>query len=198
MQPYRPEIELAMKKYYATLSEKDQRYYAAVEALKLDLGGQSYIARILGCSEKSIYRGLKELAALPDEPKYDPAIRKPGGGRKGYADDHPEIDAQFLDVLKNHTAGDPMDEKVIWTDLTPDGIAKLLEQDHRVKVSKSVVNKLLKKHNYRRRKAQKKQTIKSVPNRNAQFLNIQVLVDEYLKSENPIISFDTKIGRAHV
>lgn len=192
MQTYRPEIELAMKKYYATLSEKDQRYYAAVEALKLDLGGQSYIARILGCSEKSIYRGLKELAELPDEPKYDPAIRKPGGGRKGYSEQHPQIDAQFLDVLKNHTAGDPMDEKVIWTDLTPEEIAKLLEQEHRVKVSKSVVNKLLKKHNYRRRKAQKKQTIKSVPNRDAQFLNIQALVAEYLKSDNPIISFDTK------
>ncbi len=63
----------------------------------------------------------------------------------------------------------------------------MLEQEHRVKVSKSVVNKLLKKHNYRRRKAQKKQTIKSVPNRDAQFLNIKVLVDEYLKSDNPII-----------
>jgi DNA invertase Pin-like site-specific DNA recombinase len=95
MQTYRPEIELAMKKYYATLSEKDQRYYAAVEALKLDLGGQSYIARILGCSEKSIYRGLKELAELPDAPKYDPAIRKPGGGRKGYSEQHPQIDANF-------------------------------------------------------------------------------------------------------
>jgi transposase len=192
MQPYRPEIELAMKKYYATLSEKDRRYYAAVEALKLKMGGHSYIARILGCSEKSIYRGLKELAELPDEPKYDPAIRKPGGGRKGYAEQHPDIDAQFLAVLKNHTAGNPMDEKVIWTDLTPEEIAKLLEKEHRVKVSKSVINKLLKKHNYRRRKAQKKQTIKAVPNRDAQFLNIQVLVDEYLKSDNPIISFDTK------
>ena len=44
MQSYRPEIEQAMQKYYATLSEKDQRRYAAIEALKLGQGGQSYIA----------------------------------------------------------------------------------------------------------------------------------------------------------
>ena len=41
MQPYPLEIEQAMKKYYATLSEKDRRRYAAVEALKLGHGGQS-------------------------------------------------------------------------------------------------------------------------------------------------------------
>lgn len=192
MEAYRPEIERAMKKCYAILSEKDQRLYAAVEALKLGVGGQSYIARILGCSEKKVHRGLAELAKLPKASKYDPAIRKSGGGRKRYEEQHPNIDIQFLDVLKSHTAGDPMDEKVIWTDLTPAEIAKLLEEDHQVKVSKSVVNKLLKKHNYRRRKVQKKQTIKSAPNRNAQFIKIEALVAEYWASDNPIISFDTK------
>lgn len=192
MPSYPSEIELAMKKYYATLSEKDQRFYAAVEALKLGLGGQSYIAKVLGCSEKKVYRGLKELAELPDKPEYDPAIRKPGGGRKRYDELYKDIDAQFLDVLKNNTAGNPMDEKVVWTDLTPDAIAKLLEQQHKVKVSKSVVNKLLKKHNYRRRKAQKKQTIKTVPNRDAQFVKIEALVAKYMASDNPIISLDTK------
>jgi len=192
MQPYRPEIERAMKKYYATLSEKDQRRYAAVEALKLGQGGQVYIARILGCNERTVHNGLAELAALPDEPEYDAAIRKPGGGRKPYAAHHPKIDAQFLSVLKEHTAGDPMDEKIVWTDLTPQEIAKKLEQDHQVKVSKSVVNKLLKKHNYRRRKAQKQKTMKAVAYRNEQFVNIQAQVAEFRASGNPIISFDTK------
>lgn len=192
MQTYRPEIEQAMKKYYATLSEREQRYYAGLEAMKLGSGGQSYIARILGCSEKKVHRGMKEMAELPNEPKYDPAIRRPGGGRKGYEEHHKDIDAQFLDVLKNHTAGNPMEEKVIWTDLTPVEIAKLLEQEYQVKVSKSVVSKLLKKHNYRRRKAQKKQTIKTVPHRDAQFVHIEALVAEFMASYNPIISLDTK------
>jgi len=181
-----------MKKYYATLSEKDQRRYAAVEALKLGLGGKTYIARVLGCSEKTVRNGLVELGQLPDEPEYEAAIRKSGGGRKRYDEHHPNIDEQFLNVLKEHTAGDPMDEKVVWTDLTPDEISKLLERQHRVKVSKSVIKKLLQKHNYRRRKAQKKKTMKSVAHRDEQFRNIQVQVAEFKAQGNPIISFDTK------
>ena len=192
MQAYLPEIERVMKKYYASLCEKDQRRYAAVEALKLGFGGQSYIAKVLGCSEKTVSRGLDELAQLPEEPKFEAAIRKAGGGRKGYVIHHPNIDAQFLDVLKGHTAGDPMDEKVIWTNLTPQEIATALEKDHQVKVSKSVVHKLLRKHGYRRRKAQKKQTMKSVAHRDEQFAKIKELVAEFTAGGNPIISFDTK------
>jgi hypothetical protein len=192
LQPYPAEIERAMKKYYATLSEKDQRRYAGVEALKLGLGGKSYIARVLGCSERTVRNGLVELGQLPDEPEYEAAIRKSGGGRKRYDEHHLNIDEQFLNVLKEHTAGDPMDEKVVWTDLTPDEISKLLEREHRVKVSKSVIKQLLQKHNYRRRKAQKKQTMKSVAHRDEQFQNIQAQVAEFKAQGNPIISFDTK------
>jgi len=192
MEAYRPEIEQMMKKYYDTLSEKDRRRYAAVEALKLGLGGKSYIARILGCSEKTVHNGLEELAQLPDGGEYEASIRKPGGGRKRYDKHYPNIDEQFLHVLKAHTAGDPMDEKVVWTDLTPDEISKLLEREHRVKLSKSVINKLLKKHNYRRRKAQKKKTMKTVAHRDEQFRNIKALVAEFKARGDPIISFDSK------
>jgi transposase len=192
IQAYRPEIEPMLKKYYDTLSEKDRRRYAAVEALKLGLGGKRYIARILGCSEKTVHKGIGELAQLPDEGEYDASVRKSGGGRKRYDEHHPNIDEQFLHVLKEHTAGDPMDEKVVWTDLTPDEILKLLEREHRVKVSKSVINKLLKKHNYRRRKAQKKKTMKTVAHRDEQFRNIKALVAEFKVRGDPIISFDSK------
>ena len=189
---YSQETEQIMKKYYVTLSEKDRRRYAAVEALKLGVGGQGYIAKVLGCDEKTIHNGRIELEQLPNEPEYDPAIRRAGGGRKGYEEHHPNIDEQFLDVLKEYTAGDPMDEKVIWTDLTPDEIAKFLQEKHQVKVSKTVIKKLLKKHGYRRRKAQKKKTMKTVANRDEQFKNIHKLKAEFSAAGKPIISFDTK------
>ena len=105
---------------------------------------------------------------------------------------HPDIDTQFLDVLKYHTAGDPMDETVVWTDLHPGQIVRLLSIEHGLKVSRTVVRKLLKKHNYRRRKAQKKRTMKAVPQRNEQFENIARLIAEYEATGNPILSMDAK------
>jgi hypothetical protein len=192
MAAYSPEVEQTMQKYYATLSEKDQRRYAAIEALKLPPAEHSYIAELFGCSLQTVRRGLADLAALPAEPQYEPAVRKPGGGRKGYTTTHPDIDAQFLAVLQESTAGDPMDDQVIWTDLTPQAIADLLADQHQVRVSKSVVRKLLQKHHYRRRKAQKKQTLKTVPHRDAQFGKIDALKAEFRTAGNPIISFDTK------
>ena len=75
---YSQETEKIMRKYYITLSEKDRRRYAAVEALKLGVGGQGYIAKVLGCDEKTIHKGRLELAELPDEAEYSSSIRKPG------------------------------------------------------------------------------------------------------------------------
>jgi hypothetical protein len=82
VEPYPPEVEAMMKKLYQTLSEKDKRRYAAVEALKLGHGGQSYMAQVLSCSRNTIAEGLKELEDLPDEGVYERQIRRPGGGRK--------------------------------------------------------------------------------------------------------------------
>ena len=172
MQPYTPEVEDAMKKFYNSLNEKDRRRYAGIEALKLGRGGRSYIARILGCSRRTVSKGAKEVSGLSGKEVYE-RIRNPGGGRKSYQNHWTEIDEKFLQVLRDHTAGDPMDETVRWTNLSTKEIKVALREDHGIKVSKWVVRKLLKKHNYRRRKAQKKCTTKEdIPHRNEQFENI--------------------------
>ena len=74
-----------MKKLYSTLSEKDRRRYASVEAMKLGYGGQSYISELLGCSIKTLQRGIAELKALPDDSECEKHIRRSGGGRKPYS-----------------------------------------------------------------------------------------------------------------
>ena len=64
MTPYHQTIEQKMKKFYESLTEKDQRRYAGVEAMKFGRGGAAYISRVLGCSRKTVIKGLKELNAL--------------------------------------------------------------------------------------------------------------------------------------
>jgi hypothetical protein len=85
-----------------------------------------------------------------------------------------------------------MDERVRWTNLRPWEIAQRLAERYELKISRTVVRKLLKKHHYRRRKALKKQTLKTVAHRNEQFENIARLIAEYEKAGNPIMSIDTK------
>jgi hypothetical protein len=155
LKPYPPEIEQEMRKFYQTLSEKDKRRYAAIEARKLGHGGISYIAEVVGCNRSTIRTGGEELRTLPEDREYDQRIRKPGGGRKPYAETWPDIDAKFLDVMSPYTAGDPMDETVRWTNLSPQEIAERLAQRHGIEVSVTVTRKLLDKHGYRRRKIQK-------------------------------------------
>ena len=67
MVPYNPSIEQRMKKFYDTLSEKDKRRYAGVEAMKLGRGGVAYVTKILGCSRKTVLKGLRELSSLSPE-----------------------------------------------------------------------------------------------------------------------------------
>ena len=192
MGPYAPEIEAAMKHFYNSLDEKNRRRYAGIEALKLGLGGRNYIARVLGCSRRTVTRGAKEDSGLSGQ-ETEARIREVGGGRKPYTHHWEEIDAKFLEALHAHTAGDPMDATVRWTDLTPKEIVRALREDHQIRVSQWVVRQLLKKHDYRRRKAQKKTTMKrNIPHRNAQFENIARLSAKYKAAGNPVLSMDTK------
>ena len=68
MLPYSPKIEQAMKTFYRSLREKDQRRYVAVETAKLGYGGIEYISTLLGCDPKTIHQGMVDLAELPDVP----------------------------------------------------------------------------------------------------------------------------------
>ncbi len=78
--------------------------------MKSGHGGIVYVGEISGCSPKTVSEGIGELKNSPPDIGCQTRIRKAGGGRKSYRLTWPEIDNKFLDVLKNHTAGDPMKE----------------------------------------------------------------------------------------
>ena len=85
-----------------------------------------------------------------------------------------------------------MQEDVRWTNLRPKEIRSRLQAKYGTQVSKFVVRRLLQKHGYRRRKAQKKRTMQQVENRDEQFQNIARLRQEYEQAGNPVMSMDTK------
>ena len=61
---YRQDIEVQMKRLFATLSKMDRRRYAAVEAAKLGSSGISAISALFGLDAKTVRCGLTELALL--------------------------------------------------------------------------------------------------------------------------------------
>lgn len=189
LEPYGEEIEKQMKNLYQSLSEKDRRRYAAIEAKKLGYGGISYICRLFGCDEKGVNRGLSELESLlsPEEKR----IREVGGGRKKILETTPGIEEAFLEIMSPHTAGSPMDETIKWSNLSREKIAELLaEKGH--KISVTIVEQLLDKHDFRRRKAFRNEAGKDVKNRDAQFENIENLVEFARENGNPVMSMDVK------
>ncbi len=189
MQTYPSNIEAQMQRYYQSLSEKDRRRYAAIEAVKLGYGGPAYIRRLFGCHHETLQLGLKELE--DEKVLQDERIRQPGGGRKSAFETIAGLDQVFLRVLQQHTAGSPMNERVKWTNLKRHQIAKLLKCEG-IEVSVTVVDQLLGKHHYRQRKAVKTLATGKNEHRNEQFETIERLKQSYQATNNPVMSMDTK------
>jgi hypothetical protein len=133
---------------------------------------------------------MQEL--LDPEALQQARIRRAGGGRKPSHEVIPELDTAFLQVLEAHTAGSPMNAAVKWTNLTHHEIAERLAADHGIQVSVTVVKRLLRQHDFVRRKAQKRTRTGEGAHRDAQFTNIARLKETYTAQGNPILSIDTK------
>jgi hypothetical protein len=73
------EARAAILIFLSMLDEKQRRLYAGVEALKYGLGGDKWIADLLGMHPQTVARGRRELLAGDVEVS---RTRKVGGGRK--------------------------------------------------------------------------------------------------------------------
>lgn len=188
--PYGPEIEQQLRQYYQSLSEKDRRRFAAVEAIKLGHGGIRYIAQVLGCDPQTIQEGMRELKQLPDDPAGH-RVRKPGGGRKKTEVKQAALIQQVQDMIKDRTAGDPMREAVVWTDLTPREISDSLRAQA-VCVGPRIVRRILDRLGFARRQMAKVLPGGDSPHRDAQFRHLAHLIQQFLEAGNPVLSIDTK------
>jgi hypothetical protein len=66
MTSYEQSIEIKMLRLFATLSEKDRRRYAGIEAAKLGHSGIDYISELFDMDPKTVRRGLTELELTED------------------------------------------------------------------------------------------------------------------------------------
>jgi hypothetical protein len=187
---YTPDIEELLRHYHQSLSEKDRRRLAALEAIKLGHGGIEYITRVLGCDPQTIRDGMRELKQLPDDPA-GPRVRKPGGGRKKTETKQPDLIEQVQRTLDNRTAGDPMRHDLVWTDGTPQEIAHALhEQD--LSVGPRIVRRILDTLGFARRQIAKVLPGGQTPDRDPQFRHLAHLIQDFQGAGNPILSIDTK------
>jgi hypothetical protein len=78
MNRYPVDTEQRMQILYRSLSEKDRRRYAAIEAEKVGHGGLSYVAKLFGCDPETVKHGQEDLAQLPQD-EAEGRVRKKGG-----------------------------------------------------------------------------------------------------------------------
>jgi hypothetical protein len=187
---YSPDIEQLLRQYYQSLSEKDRRRFAALEAIKLGHGGIRYIAQVLACDPHTVKDGMRELKQLPDDP-VGSRVRKPGGGRKKTEVKHTDLIQQVQDTIKDRIAGDPMRQDVVWTDLTPQEISTSL-RERAVCAGPRIVRRILDGLGFARRQMLKVLPGGDSPHRDAQFRHLAHLIQEFLEVGNPVLSIDTK------
>ncbi len=187
--PYDEYTEKIMRAFYNSLNEKDKRHYAALEALKLDYGGISYISQLLCCHRNTIKSGIDEFKK--DEFLPPDTIRNQGGGRQKTIQKNKEVEEVFLKVVSDHIAGDPENEKIRWLKLTRDEVSERMKAQG-VTVSRNIVKQLMKKHRLVKRKMQRKRSTGKSVHREEQFNNIIAEKENFTSTVNPIISIDTK------
>jgi hypothetical protein len=78
---YSAAVERHMVRLYDSLSEKDRRRYAAVEAEKLGHGGLEYVAGLFACDPDTIRHGAVDVEQLPADAARD-RVRKKGGPKE--------------------------------------------------------------------------------------------------------------------
>jgi len=184
-------IDILRRKYDALaedLDERGRRRWGAVEARALGWGGVSAVAVATGLSDRTIRNGLREL----DNPEPLPAHaqRRPGGGRKSYAEVQPQLAAALDRLVEPVSRGSPM-SPLRWTCKSTRRLAKELRRQG-FTVSTSRVRQMLAAAGYSLQANRKTREGKQHPDRDGQFRHIHRRLLAAKRRREPAISVDTK------
>ena len=167
-------------------NEKQQRLYAASEALRIGFGGISKVSRETGISRVTITEGIKQLrfGVIPDG-----RIRKAGAGRKPLSQKQAGIVEETCIIAD--PKGNP-ESPLRWTTYSMEHIADALEEKGYT-ISSMSVYRILKTQGFAL-KANKK-TIEGKGthvDRNTQVIDMRDTANQAIASCCPVISIDCK------
>ena len=136
-------------------------------------------------------KGAAELLAKGGlTPVTEGRVRRPGGGRKKVEEVDPELRRELVRIMEETTAGDPM-SLLKWTSKSTRAIAEQLAgQGH--PVSSVTVGRCLHDMDYSLQANVKELEGPQHPDRDAQFRYINARVKSFLRSHDPVISFDAR------
>ncbi len=194
------DIDLIKKRFELlspTMTVGMGRLWLACEAIVLGENGKEIVSDATGIDIEMIKVGIKELTKYQPSKnrKYNPTTpkeyqRRPGGGRKPIEIKYPKIKSILEELVKNDTAGNPMNNQK-WMRASLNNLSNALKQKG-YSVSTATVSRLLKEMGYSL-KANKKSIRKSnSPNRDEQFKYIASQRKIFNEAGLPIISVDAK------
>jgi transposase len=173
-------------KVFSLLNETQKRLYAAEKSIELEYGGISEVGRVTGLSRTTITQGINELK---NSKLLHNNIRKEGGGRKKSETNHKLVKA-IEAILDETSAGDPM-SRLKWTCKSTRTITEILQKKG-FNISRMGVLRILKNQGYSLQSNKKMLSGKDHPDRDTQFKHINRLVSIFSKTNDPVISVDTK------
>ena len=172
-----------------TLNEEQARWFVADKALDLGRGGVTRLCELTGMSRTTIPKGISELRGrvklLAGE-----RIRRPGAGRKSIEETDPEVRQLMKRIVDETTAGDP-ESPLKWTSKATRTIAEeLTRRGH--PISAVTVGRCPEDMGYSLQANRKTKEGPQHRDRDGQFRYIARQVKAMLKSDDPVISVDTK------
>lgn len=181
-------ISAKLKGLLPHLDERARRMVVAAEAMALPRGGISLVHRCCGMSRVTILKGMGELRQ--GVKLSEGRQRRPGGGRKRFAEHHPDF-VQALDRLVEPDArGDPQ-SPLRWTCKSTRKLAGELCKAHG-SVSHETVAKALREARYSMQGNRKTREGNQHEDRDAQFRHINATVTAELRRGRPVVSVDTQ------
>jgi hypothetical protein len=173
------------------LDEKTKRMVCAADAKAIGHGGVTQVENASGLSRTN--KGKKELEYNSTEDtsgKATQRIRREGGGRKKLTEKHQSLIRDLESFVDPYTRRDP-ENPLKWTTKSLRKLQSEL-QAKSYQISYVKVKDLLSEMGYSLKSQAKVREGKNHPDRDSQFRYINDKAKEFLQSDRPVISVDTK------